>query len=161
MAKNIQTEIEKLKNQIVYLSTAVQENMQKAVISDGSGTIQAVWFNQPFLATTAGRNLLAAGIILLILAGYLIFTLLKLFRPPPLIIDQPQEAQELASPVLIKGKTDRDATLTLNNKIVNLEPDGRFTTIYSTQSGTLELNFTATSRRGKTRELVRHGIITP
>ena len=117
--------------------------------------------NQPFLATTAGRNLLAAGIILLILAGYLIFTLLKLFRPPPLIIDQPQEAQELASPVLIKGKTDRDATLTLNNKTVNLEPDGRFTTIYSTQSGTLELNFTATSRRGKTRKLIRHGIITP
>ncbi len=115
--------------------------------------------NQPFFATTTGRNLLAAGIILLILAGYLIFTLLKLYQPPSLIITQPQEAQELTAPVLIKGKTDRDATLTLNNKTVNLEPDGRFTTIYSTQSGTLQLNFKATSRRGKSRELVRHVII--
>ena len=115
--------------------------------------------NQPFLSTTAGRNLLAAAIILLILAGYLSLTLLKLFRPPPLTINQPQEAQEVTSPVLIKGKTDRDASLTLNDKTVNLEPDGQFTTIYSTQSGTLELNFKTTSRRGKSRELVRHVII--
>lgn len=115
--------------------------------------------NQPFLASVSGRNLLTAGIILLILAGYLILTLLKLFRPPALIIDQPLEAQELTAPILIKGKTDRDASLTLNDKTVNLEPDGQFTTIYSTQSGTLELNFKATSRRGKSRELVRHVII--
>ena len=115
--------------------------------------------NQPFLASAAGRNFLAVGLILLILAGYLTLTLLKLFRPPALIIDQPQEAQELTSPVLIKGKTDRDATLTLNDKTVNLESDGRFTTIYSSQSGTLELNFKTTSRRGQSRELVRHVII--
>ena len=115
--------------------------------------------NQPFFASAPGRNLLAAAIILLILAGYLIFTLFKLYLPPPLTIDQPAEAQELASPVLIKGKTDRDARLTLNDKTVNLEPDGRFTTIYSSQSGTLELKFKATSRRGKSRELVRHVII--
>ena len=42
MAGNIQTEIEKLKNQIVYLSTAVQENMQKAV--------KALWGKNPDLA---------------------------------------------------------------------------------------------------------------
>lgn len=111
------------------------------------------------MASAAGRNLLAAGLILFILAGYLIFTLFKLFRPPQLIINKPQEAQELTSPVLIKGRTDRDASLTLNDKTVNLEPDGQFTTIYSTQSGTLELKFKATSRRGKSRELVRHVII--
>lgn len=42
MAKNIQTEIEKLKNQIVYLGTAVQENLQKAV--------KALWEKNPDLA---------------------------------------------------------------------------------------------------------------
>jgi phosphate transport system protein len=42
MAKNIQTEIEKLKNQIVYLGTAVQENLQKAV--------KALWGKNPDLA---------------------------------------------------------------------------------------------------------------
>lgn len=115
--------------------------------------------NQSFFTSVSGRNLLAAGVILFLLASYLISILFKLFRPPALIINQPQEAQELISPVLIKGKTDRDATLTLNDKTVNLEPDGRFTTIYSTQSGTLKLNFKATSRRGKSRELVRHVII--
>ncbi|HCC54008.1 MAG TPA: phosphate transport system regulatory protein PhoU [Desulfobulbaceae bacterium] len=42
MAKNIQTEIEKLKNQIVYLGTAVQENLQKSV--------KALWEKDPDLA---------------------------------------------------------------------------------------------------------------
>lgn len=115
--------------------------------------------NQPFFASAAGRNLLAAGLIIIILIIYVSLTIFKLYRPPKLTIDQPLEAQELTSPVLIKGKTDRDATLTLNDKTVNLEPDGQFTTIYSTQSGTLELNFKATSRRGKSRGLVRHVII--
>ncbi|MDZ7586747.1 MAG: helix-turn-helix domain-containing protein, partial [Patescibacteria group bacterium] len=117
------------------------------------GLIQPL--NQSFLTSVFGRNLIAASIILLILAGYLIFMIIKLYRPPQLIIDQPQEAQEVASPILIKGKTDRDANLTLNNQTVNLEPDGQFTTVYSTQSGALELKFNATSRRGKSQELVR------
>ena len=42
MAKNIHTEIEKLKNQIVYLGTAVQENMQKSV--------KALWGKNPEMA---------------------------------------------------------------------------------------------------------------
>ncbi|MCX5864947.1 MAG: phosphate signaling complex protein PhoU [Deltaproteobacteria bacterium] len=42
MAGNIQTEIEKLKNQIVYLGTAVQENMRKS--------FKALWEKNPDLA---------------------------------------------------------------------------------------------------------------
>lgn len=116
--------------------------------------------NQSFFTSSSGRNLLVACLIILSLTAYLTLTIIKLYQPPKLIIDQPQEAQELTSAsVLIKGKTDRDATLTLNDKTVNLEPDGQFTTILSTDSGVLTLNFSATSRRGKSRELVRHVII--
>ena len=42
MANNIQTEIEKLKKQIVYLGAAVQENMQNSV--------KALWGKNPDLA---------------------------------------------------------------------------------------------------------------
>ena len=63
----------------------------------------------------------------------------------------------MQSPFLIKGKTDRDATLTLNDKTVNLEPDGAFTTI----GNTAELQLKATSRRGKVTTLARYVIITP
>ena len=42
MAKNIQTEREKLKNQLVYLGTAVQENLQKAV--------KSLWEKNPEMA---------------------------------------------------------------------------------------------------------------
>lgn len=113
--------------------------------------------NQSFFHLS--RNLLAGGAILLILAFYLGITIFRLYRPPSITLTQPQEAQEVSSPVLIKGKTDRDANLTLNDKTVNLEPDGSFTTIYNGSPGAYELKLVSTSRRRKTAELIRHIII--
>jgi len=100
-------------------------------------------------------RLLAATAVILTPLVYLGLIVYNLFQPPKLLINEPQEGQEVRTPVLIKGKTDRDATLTLNNQTVNLEPDGSFTTISSSP----ELRFKATSRRGKVRELVRYVII--
>lgn len=123
------------------------------------GIIQPL--DQSFLTSIAGRNFLAVSVIIFTLIGYLTFIIFRLYQPPILIIDEPQEAQEVASPVIIKGKTGRDASLILNGKTVNLEPNGSFTTVYSSQLGALELRFQATSRRGKSQELVRHVIIVP
>lgn len=95
--------------------------------------------------------------IVMIIFSYLIIVVYQIFAPPKLTVDQPQSGEEVQAPFLIKGKTDRDATLTLNNKTVNLEPDGRFITLATTA----ELNFTATSRRGKSKSLVLHVIIRP
>ncbi|MFH0942803.1 MAG: helix-turn-helix domain-containing protein [Candidatus Beckwithbacteria bacterium] len=116
--------------------------------------------NQSFFHSNLGRNLLAAGAVLFTLSLYLGFTIFRLYQPPPINIFQPQEAQEGTSPVLIKGKTDRDATLTLNDKTINLEPDGSFTTIYNGPPGTHELKLKAVSRRQKQTELILYVIIT-
>jgi len=117
--------------------------------------------NQSFFSSTLGRNLLAGGAVLLILTFYLGFTVFRLYQPPKISLTQPQEAQEVKIPVLIKGKTDRDANLTLNDKTINLESDGSFTTIYNNDPGVHELKFTSTSRRQKQTELTLHVIITP
>ncbi|MCX6816957.1 MAG: helix-turn-helix domain-containing protein [Candidatus Beckwithbacteria bacterium] len=91
----------------------------------------------------------------LIILAYLFLTIYKIFSPPQLILDQPQSGEEVKSPFLIKGKTNRDVTLTLNDRTVNLQPDGSFITTGTTS----ELNFKATSRRNKTTTLVRYVII--
>mgnify|MGYP001577399732 CR=1 FL=1 len=98
---------------------------------------------------------------LCLLFGYLGFNLYRLYKPPFLTVSQPENGATLTSPVLIKGKTDRNASLKLNDKIINLEPDGTFTTAYQGFPGTHELTLTSTSRRQKETVVTRHVIISP
>lgn len=98
---------------------------------------------------------------LCLLFGYLGFNLYRLYQPPFLTVSEPKNGATLTSPVIIKGETDRNASLKLNNKIINLEPDGSFTTAFQGSPGTHELTLISTSRRQKTTEVVRHVIITP
>lgn len=121
------------------------------------GLTQPLNLPQPLSSTT--RTIITIVIIAVLLFSYLGLSLYHLYQPPPLTLTQPENGQELKNPVLIKGKTDRDATLTLNNKTVNLDPDGQFTTVYNGSVGTVELKFTATSRRQKSTNLSRHVII--
>jgi cytoskeletal protein RodZ len=105
------------------------------------------------------KNLLALIVVVGIVATYLGFAIFKLYQPPALTISQPQNGVETTSPVLIKGKSVHDATVTLNGKTINLESDGSFTTVYQGQVGTATLTFVSKSRRGKTTTLERHVII--
>lgn len=101
------------------------------------------WLEKP-------ATLFLAGVILFI--GLVVWSLWRVYQPPRLIINTPVAGQSAVSPVAIAGRNDRDATLTINGKTVNLEPDGSFTLEYPAEPGQLELKFTATSRRKKTSE---------
>jgi len=98
------------------------------------------------------RNLISIGIIILLFLTYVSLTIFKLYQPPKLIITQPENTIESTSPVLIKGKTSHDATLTLNGKTINLESDGSFTTVFNGPIGTHELKLKSTSRRNKSTD---------
>lgn len=103
----------------------------------------ARWLEKP-------QTLFLAGIILLVsLVGW---SLWRVYQPPRLVIETPVDGQTAISPVEVKGKTDRDATLTLNGKTINLEPDGSFAAEFSTEPGAIELTLRASSRRQKTSE---------
>jgi len=99
-------------------------------------------------------------VFIIIFFSYLGFSLFKLNQSPSLNIILPAEGQEVVSPALIKGKTDHDATLTLNGKTLNLESDGSFTTIHHQAPGSVTLRFKAISRRNKITETELHFIIT-
>lgn len=116
--------------------------------------------NSPWQLNPTFRTLISLSLITLLFFTYLGFSIFKLYQPPKLIITQPDNAITTLSPVLIKGQTDRDATLTLNGKTINLEPDGHFITVFNGSPGTHELKLISTSRRQKSIQKSIHVIIT-
>lgn len=96
------------------------------------------------------QTLFLTGVVL---ALVLIFwALWRAYQPPRLIINAPVDGQTAISPVDIAGRTDRDASLSLNGTTLNLNPDGSFATTFENDPGSYELNFRAVSRRQKTTE---------
>src|SRR3989344_575615 len=127
-----------------------------------SKTIIPAGLSRPLGATRASpltSSILSIGLVVLTAAGYLGWSIYNLYQPPKLTVSQPNEAATVLSPVTVVGKTERDASLTLNGKTISLEPDGSFTTSFESIDSTATLNFQATSRRGKTTTLMRHVII--
>lgn len=116
--------------------------------------------NSPWQPNTTFRTNLTAILVSLLFLIYLGFSFYKLQSPPKLTIFKPENGQELTNPVLVKGKTNHDATLTLNGKTINIEPDGSFTTIFNGSAGAHELKLISTSRRQKTTQKPLHIIIT-
>ena len=101
------------------------------------------WLQRPL-------TLFLGGIILL---GALVgWSLWRVYQPPHLVVDSPIDGQTAISPVEISGKTDRDASLSLNGKTLNLETDGSFATTFADSPGSYELVLKSTSRRQKTNE---------
>ena len=110
----------------------------------------AEWLQRPL-------TLFLGAIILL--TGLVGWSLIRVYQPPRLVIESPADGQTAISPVEIKGKTDRDASLNLNGKTINLNPDGSFATTFEEDPGSYELVFKSISRRQRTAEITRKIII--
>lgn len=101
------------------------------------------WLQRPLI-------LFLGGIVFL--SALVAWSLVRVYQPPRLVIDSPVNGQTAINPVTVAGKTDRDASLSLNGKTLNLNPDGSFETTFADDPGTYELVFKSTSRRQKTNE---------
>ena len=121
-----------------------QKKINPVVLNKSLGpTPLTRWLEKP-------QTLFLAGIILL--AGLVGWSLWRVYQPPRLTVETPVNGQTAISPVEIKGKTDRDASLSLNDKTINLGPDGSFTVQFPADPGAAELTVRATSRRQKVSE---------
>lgn len=100
-----------------------------------------------------------AGVALLVVLvlGYLGFEYRKFIRPPELEVISPKSNEVLHdNKVKILGKTTTDVLLTVNNQPIILDQDGSFITELEISKDTKEIKFIATSRSGKTTEVVRN-----
>jgi cytoskeletal protein RodZ len=106
---------------------------------------------------TPGRFLAGILIVLaLIFLGYLGLQYKKLNQPPGLSVDAPANqlvVQERRVDVF--GKTDSDATVTVNGINVVVRGDGKFFDQISLESGVNKITIVATSRFGKSSTIIR------
>lgn len=107
--------------------------------------------NRSWFQLTPGRflALLLAGLAAIFL-GYLGLQYQKLKQPPLLRLEQPKGNVVTAERRLdLLGKTDTDATVTVNNIAVPIRNDGKFFDQVTLEPGINQISVTATSRYGK------------
>lgn len=74
-----------------------------------------------------GTLLIAIGVFFFLLL-YLLFQYRYFFLSPPLTVSAPKENAVISTPqVTVSGKTDPNATVTVNNEAVVVDGDGNFT----------------------------------
>ncbi len=113
--------------------------------------------NATFFRLTPGRFLafLLVGLIAVFLI-YFGFQYRSLGLPPSLIIDSPKEKLVTSEKRIdIFGKTDPDATVTINGASVIVRSDGRFFDQAMLAPGINKITITTTSRYGKSLTVVK------
>lgn len=115
--------------------------------------IRGSWFQ-----LTPGRfvGLLVAFFVCLFLV-YLGFQYRALYQAPTLEIESPASSGLVVSErrIEVLGKTDPDATVTINGTSVLVRSDGKFFDQVNLETGVNKITITATSRFGKTTTVVR------
>jgi cytoskeletal protein RodZ len=113
--------------------------------------------NKSWFQLTPGKFLAAILITLvLIFLGYLGLQYRKLHQAPSLSVDTPTNQRVVHERRLdILGKTDSDATVTVNGVSVVVRDDGKFFDQIQLESGVNKITIIATSRFGKITTIVR------
>lgn len=100
--------------------------------------------------------LLGALIVSIFVLGYLAFQYIKFIAPPSLEVYTPVDEMTVEEKkVLVRGKTDTDAVIRINNQPVIVDQDGRFVTEIQIYQGTEEIIVEAQSRAGKSTVVKR------
>lgn len=113
--------------------------------------------NRSVFQLTPGRFLaMLLTVLVVIFLFYFGIQYRQIREPPPLLVDSPKD-QLITSErrVDVIGKTDADATVTINGVSVLVRSDGRFFDTMALDGGVNKITISATSRFGKTTTLVR------
>jgi cytoskeleton protein RodZ len=100
-------------------------------------------------------NALLTIAAVLIFVAFLGFQLYNWWSLPKIDLIQPDEGEVYGELVTVKGTTNRDATITINDQQVLVNDDGQFTLDLLFPAGTHSVLIKAVSRQGKTRLLER------
>jgi cytoskeletal protein RodZ len=113
--------------------------------------------NAPFVHLTPGRFVgFLVSILLIIFLFYLGNQYFRIGKAPPLTVTSPTDQQIVTSSrVVVEGKSDADATVTINGISTIVRDDGRFYEQVAVEPGVNKITISATSRFGKTSTEVR------
>jgi cytoskeletal protein RodZ len=100
--------------------------------------------------------ILGIFILSMLILGYLFYQYYNFIRPPEINIISPSPDQVInGKVVVVEGRTDREANLTINNQPVSINEDGSFKSEISIFEGTTQIEFVAKKRSGKETTIIR------
>jgi cytoskeletal protein RodZ len=125
----------------------IQQQLAKQTVLDN------VWYKKYFkkLVITPKLITLAFGLAFVALSvGYIIWQVWSINKTPSLQIIQPADNAVISqSSLLVSGKTDPAATLTINGQAVFVDSQGNFQSQLGLTPGPKQITITATNRFGK------------
>ena len=99
---------------------------------------------------------LVAGIFLVIAGLYFSWQVLHFLQPPKLEVTTPAaDISTGASTITIIGKTEPEATVTVNNQVIDVQKDGTFSDAVQLQVGLNTFQISATRKKAKPRTIIR------
>lgn len=112
----------------------------------------------PKLVWTPKLTVIAALAVLFFLLGSYIFSQYSAsFFAPKLEVISPKDNENITQgPLEVKGKTDSDATLFINQEMKIVNTDGSFSEKVSLSVGENEIAVEAVNRRGQKSKITRH-----
>ncbi len=78
----------------------------------------------------------------------------QLGRPPQLTVETPINSAIVVAPISVTGKTDPDASLTINTELVSLDPQGNFTYSLDLPPGERAIVVQARDQQGRASEQI-------
>lgn len=114
-------------------------------------------FNKPGFFFGGNLGLILGSLLLLLaLTCYLGWQVKNYFSSPKLVLDKPQENEELTTKqIVVEGKTNPEITVMVNGNLVNLDDKGNFVYEYQGITGENKLEVKATNRRNKETSITR------
>lgn len=95
-----------------------------------------------------------------LLVGYLGLQVKHILEPPTLVVYTPQEGFITdGATVLVQGKTEKEAELSINGTTIGHNEDGQFREVIDVSDGVNTIVVTAKKKHGKTTSETRHVIV--
>lgn len=101
------------------------------------------------------RKFIFAGLIVVLIGGFFIFQARSIFFSPSITLDTPEEGAIVSREVEISGKTDRAASVTVNDETVPVDENGEFKKTIILFPGEARIEVRAVSRSEKESTIIR------
>lgn len=105
-------------------------------------------------------RLIVAGMVVMIVLGYIGAQAVKNFLPPKLVVSEPtQDISTKESSITVAGFTDQNATVTINDQDVQTSGDGKFRESIDLHTGLNTLKISAIKKHSSPKIVTRQVIV--
>ena len=115
--------------------------------------------NFPLFRIKIQESLIVVSGLVIVFLGFIFFQYSSFFFAPELNVYFPKDGAIVNKETIVKGKTDAEATVTVNKEEVSLDDKGEFTKKLELFPGKTEIVITAKSRFGKETTIKREIVV--